>query len=138
MRKVFMIVTGVALAASLSACGKNGYDRARPDEFAVARQAPLVIPPDFALVPPQPGAARPQGGSAQTQALDAMFGGSAPRSAAENATLDAAGRTSVDPGARSTAGSPDTTVVDKGQTTRDIIAAPEGSGQDASAATPPK
>jgi len=39
-------------------------------------------------------------------------------------------------GARTTAGSPGTNVVDKGQTTRDIVAAPEGDGQDARATTP--
>lgn len=136
MRRIVIIAGGLALAASLSACGKSGYDRARPDEFAVARQAPLVIPPDFALVPPQPGAARPQDTSASSQALDAMFGGSAARSPGENATLDAAGRTSADVGARSTTGSPTTNVVDKGATTRDIVAAPEGDGKDAKASTP--
>jgi len=138
MRKLVLIATGVALVGSLSACGKNGYDRARPDEFAVARAAPLVIPPDFALVPPRPGAPRPQDTSPSAQALDALFGGSQARSASENATLDAAGRTSAEAGARSTAGSPTTNVVDKGTTTRDIIAAPEGDGQTARASTPPK
>ena len=136
MRKFLLVAGAVALTASLSACGKNGYDRARPDEFAVARQAPLVIPPDFSLVPPQPGAARPQDGTAGNQALDAMFGGSAARSAGESATLDAAGRTSADQSARTSVGSPGTNVVDKGTTTRDIVAAPEGNGRDASASTP--
>ncbi|HEX8301862.1 DUF3035 domain-containing protein [Sphingomonas sp.] len=136
MRRILLATSGVALAVSLSACTKSGYDRARPDEFAVARQAPLVIPPDFALVPPAPGAPRPQDTSPSSQAVDAMFGGSAPRSAGEQATLDAAGRTSADAGARTTVGSPGTNVVDKGATTRDIVAAPEGNGRDASTTTP--
>lgn len=137
MRKSVLIVAGLGVLTSLSACAHHGSrDRVRPDEFAVARAAPLVIPPDFALVPPSPGAPRPQDGNAQNQALDAMFGGSAARSASENATLDAAGRTSADQGARTSAGSPNTNVVDKGSTTRDIVAAPEGDGKDAKAATP--
>ncbi|MDV3458108.1 DUF3035 domain-containing protein [Sphingomonas sp. HF-S4] len=136
MRKLITVAAGLALAGSLSACGKNGYDRARPDEFAVARAAPLVIPPDFALVPPRPGAPRPQDTTPSNQALDALFGGSQARSASENAALDAAGRTVAEPGARSTAGSPTTNVVDKGSTTRDIIAAPEGDGAAARATTP--
>ena len=136
MRRIVLIASAIALTASLSACGKSGYDRARPDEFAVARQAPLVIPPDFALVPPAPGAPRPQDSSPSAQAVEALFGGSAARSPGENAALDAAGRTSADAGARSTAGSPDTNVVDKGSTTRDIVAAPEGNGREASASTP--
>lgn len=136
MRKLITLAAGVALVGSLSACGRSGFDRARPDEFAVGRQAPLVIPPDFALVPPQPGAPRPQDTAPSAQALEALFGGSQVRSAAENATLDAAGRTMTDPGARSTVGSPGTNVVDKGATTRDIVAAPQGDGQEARAATP--
>ena len=48
----------------------------------------------------------------------------------------AAGRANAAAGIRSTAGDPATEVVDKGATTRDIIAAPEGDGQDARAATP--
>lgn len=136
MRKSVLLVAGVAALASLSACGKSGYDRARPDEFAVARQAPLVIPPDFALVPPQPGAARTQGTNVQAQALDALFGGPAARSAAETGVIDqAGGAVGTSAGIRSAVGDPQTNVVDKGQTTRDIVAAPAGDGQDARATT---
>ena len=136
MRKVLIIAAGIGLVSSLSACNRGGLDRNRPDEFAVARQAPLVIPPDFSLVPPQPGAPRPQDGVGQNDALDALFGGSAARSPGESAALDAAGRTAADPAARTTASDPGTNVVDKGTTTRDIVAAPEGDGQDARASTP--
>ncbi len=134
MRKTVLIAAVSGSAILLASCGGGLLgDRKRPDEFAVARQAPLVIPPDFALRPPQPGAPRPQdaGGPSQ-QALDALFGGSAPRSASETAAVQAAGGASAaDTGIRSSAGSPDTNVVDKGSTTRDIVAAPQGDGRDA-------
>ena len=134
MRKCVPVAAGLVAVALLSGCGKRGYDRARPDEFAVARQAPLVIPPDFALVPPQPGAARPQDSAGQAQTLQALFGGNQARSAAENAALtQAGGDDATDPGIRSSVGDPETNVVDKGATTRDIVAAPEGDGQDARA-----
>lgn len=124
----------VGAAALLAGCGAGrSLDRARPDEFAVARQPPLVIPPDYALVPPQPGAARPQDAQGQTQTLDALFGGRAPRSAAETATLGEAGVDAADPGIRSSVGDPGTNVVDKGATTRAIVAAPASDGQDARA-----
>ena len=131
MRRTTIVIAGVAAASLLTACGGRRLGGSGPDVFAVARQAPLVIPPDYALVPPQPGVARPQDNNPQAQALDALFGGPAQRSAGERAVIGAAGATSADPGIRSSVGDPATTVVDKGQTTRDIVAAPEGDGQDA-------
>lgn len=133
MRKSVPILAGLACVVLLSGCGKRGYDRARPDEFAVARQAPLVVPPDFNLVPPQPGAARPQDNATQAQTLDALFGSNTQRSAAENGIVNQAGGDTADAGIRSSVGDPSTNVVDKGATTRDIVAAPEGDGQDARA-----
>ena len=122
-------------AASLASCASGGVlGRDRPDEFAVQRQAPLVIPPDFALTPPAPGAPRPAEGTAAQQALDALFGGPAPRSAVETSALQRAGH--ADQGIRSAVGDPATHTVDKGATTRAIIAAPEGDGQDAQAIIP--
>ena len=134
MRNV-LILGGAVL--SLAGCMGSSLDRDRPDEFAVARQAPLVIPPDYALVPPQPGAARPQdvGVNGQAQTLEALFGGSAPRSAAESAALTQAGATAADPGIRSSVGDPATNVVDKGAVTRDIVAAPAADGTDARTTT---
>lgn len=130
MRKTLAIAAAGMTLLALAGCGNRGYNRARPDEFAVARQAPLVIPPDFSLVPPQPGAPRPQeSGGAAAQAVDALFGAPAPRSNSETSALNAAGRESADAGVRSSAGDPQTIVVDKGSVTRDIVAAPQGDGQ---------
>jgi hypothetical protein len=122
--------------AMLAACGAGGgiFNRDRPDEFAVQRQAPLVVPPDFTLTPPAPGAPRPTEGTAAEQALEALFGGPAPRSRIETSLIDRAG--SADPSIRSTAGDTGTNTVAKGRVTRDIIAAPEGDGQSASTVIP--
>jgi hypothetical protein len=135
MRKVLFLAAGIAALGSLAACGRSGYDRARPDEFAVARQAPLVIPPDFSLVPPQPGAAPTRDAASTTQTLEALFGTNQARSPGERAALTQAGSDAADAGIRSAVGDPQTVVVDKGATTRDIVAAPEGDGQDARAST---
>jgi hypothetical protein len=132
MRK---FVAVALLGLSLAGCARSGFDRARPDEFAVARQAPLVIPPDFSLTPPQPGSARPQDAASNAQTLEALFGAQTGRSAGETAALGATGGV-AEAGVRSTVGDPQTQVVDKGATTRDIVAAPEGDGQDARASTP--
>lgn len=135
MRK---IVAGVVMLSMLGACASNGgvFGRKRPDEMSVTRAAPLVVPPDFALAPPRPGEPRPQEADSSTQALQAMFGGPAPRSDAESAALSRAGQNRAQPGIRSNTGDPGTVVADKGQTTRDIIAAPEGDGAEARAGVP--
>jgi len=130
MRKLVVVATLTATLAGLSACGSSGiFNRARPDEMQVTRQAPLVIPPDFALVPPAPGAASTVTPEASRQAMEAMFGPPAARSPAEAAALSTAGRDNALPGIRSSVGDPATNLVDKGATTRDILAAPEGGGQ---------
>ena len=137
MNRTTAILAASVLATTLSACGSNNlFSRDRPDEFAVSRQAPLVVPPDFSLTPPAPGAARPGGETTAEQTLRALFGGAAPRSATETSIIGSADGQRGDPGIRSNVGSPDTQVVDKGLVTRDIIFAPEGDGRDASAAIP--
>jgi hypothetical protein len=135
MRKLTTLTLLAAGAALLSGCGSTGIlNRDRPNEFAVQREAPLVVPPDFNLIPPQPGEPRPNEGSASQQALDALFGGPAPRSAVETSALDKAG--TADPGIRSEVGDQQTHTVDKGTLTRTIIAAPQGDGREAQAVIP--
>lgn len=136
MRNLKTLILLAGAGAMLAACGSSGgiMGRERPDEFAVQRQAPLVVPPDFNLVPPAPGAPRPAEGTASEQALDALFGGRAPRSQVETSALDRAG--TAEPGIRSTVGDPGTNTVAKGAITRDIVAAPEGDGQFAQAVIP--
>lgn len=123
----------LAGSAMLSACGSGGglFNRERPDEFAVQRQAPLVIPPDFALQPPQPGAPRPMDRSTQQQTLEALFGGPSARSDVERNTVGRAGTAA--PSIRSTVGDPQTFTVAKGDVTQDILAAPQGDGREAQA-----
>ena len=130
MRKFAALIL-VSSASLLSACGGGGglFNRDRPDEFAVQRQAPLVVPPDFSLTPPKPGAPRPADTNSQQQTLDALFGGTAPRSEVEKNTISRAGI--AVPGIRSAAGDPATNTVAKGEITRDILAAPQGDGREA-------
>ena len=135
MLKTKSLILLAAGAAMLAGCGSTGLlDRDRPDEFAVQRQAPLVVPPDFNLVPPSPGAPRPSEGTASQQALEALFGGPAPRSDIETSALDRAG--TPDAGIRTAIGDADTNTVDKGQVTQTIIAAPQGDGREAQAVIP--
>ena len=136
MNRTTAILAASILATTLSACGSNSlFSRDRPDEMMVSRQAPLVVPPDFALVPPQPGQPRPQEADSSTQALNALFGGNARVSQGEGALTAAAGGQPT-PGIRSEAGDPNTQVVNKGSATRDILKAPPSADPQANATAP--
>ena len=131
MRKLWTALVLTAAVAT-SGCGVIGKPKS-PDEFAVARNAPLIIPPDFSLAPPVAGTAGLTPGEAQQQAIDALFGGPAPRSAGEMSLLDAAGRNNAALGIRSQVWDPDTRIVDKGPTTVQILTAANSSTEVASA-----
>ena len=119
MRKAFSALALAGAALAVSACGVSRPKT--PDEFAVARNAPLIIPPDFSLAPPVAGTAGLSPTEAQQQAVDALFGGPAPRSPGEMSLLDLAGRNSAQTGIRSQVWDPDTRIVDKGRTTLQIL-----------------
>jgi hypothetical protein len=131
-----MVRAFLSLAALwlLAACGSNSVaNRDRPDEFAVGRAQPLVIPPDFALVPPRPGSPRPVEMDTRTQALEALFGPGVqlpPRSEIENRLLEGARTGQVDLMIRNHAGvlkqDSMTVGVDKGAFLRELLDAPAG------------
>lgn len=131
MHKPLLLAT---LCLGLAACGgKQGA----LDEFAVARNAPLILPPDYTLEPPRAGTISQTAGESQAQAIEALFGGTAPRSTGENAVVAAASDGARVPvGVRSNAGDPETRVIDKGADTTAVLTAPESDGTDASADTP--
>lgn len=129
-KAIFLLLPALLIAG----CKSNDIaDRKRPDEFAIGKQAPLVIPPDYALQPPRPGAPRPIGSDSQQQALEALFGPGVqlpPKSEIENKMLSDAQATRTDAGIRSTAddapGPNGTIVVDKGSFLRELLDAPAG------------
>ena len=135
MRKAFLLIVPAILTAGCSSLFGGGQQKSL-DEFAVARNAPLVIPPDYSLTPPVAGTVSMSPQEAQSQAIEALFGGPAPRSQTETSMLERAGRDPAALGIRSTAGDPDTRIVDKGQATQSILAAQPADSEIASAQTP--
>ena len=135
MKRLSHLVLAGSAAALLAGCTSGPFDRDRPDEFAVARNAPLVVPPDFALSPPRPG--DPEAGAdPRAQALQALFGGPQPRSAVESSLLQSAGADTAVLGARSVAADPETAVVNRGALVQTILQLPQGDGQEASVDAP--
>ena len=135
MRLTRLILAGSA-AALLAGCANGGpFNRERPDEFAVARNPELIVPPDFSLTPPSPGEADP-GADPRAAALQALFGGPQPRSAVEQSMLREAGVEEAALGARSVAGDPQTHVVNRGALVQTMLELPQGDGQEASVQAP--
>jgi len=132
MRKTLTVLV-LGAAATVSGCGLAGKHARTPDEFAVARNAPLIIPPDFNLAPPVAGTGVGNASGAQQQAIDVLFGGPAPRSLGEMSLLDAAGRNDAQTGIRSQVWDPNTRLVDKGPETVQILTAANSSSNVASA-----
>lgn len=132
MRSLILLT---AAAFVVTGCkSSNIADRKRPDELAVGRQAPLIIPPDFNLAPPKPGAPRPIESDSQRQALEALFGPGVrmpAKSEIENRLLSDAGASDSNSAIRNTvevSGTDQgTTVVDKGEFLREVLDAPAGS-----------
>jgi hypothetical protein len=62
----------------IAACGSMqdamGLSKRSPDEFAVVRRQPLIIPPDYGLRPPQPGEVGPQVATAGDRTRAALTG----------------------------------------------------------------
>ena len=127
MRNLVLIA---AAAAALTACGKSGRaGHNAPDELAISRNAPLVVPQDFALTPPKPGSPRPAGIDAQGAAMEALFGAGVrvpAKSPAEQQLLDRAGAGNTDPAIRSNAADPATNTVNKGAFVRELLDAAPG------------
>jgi hypothetical protein len=123
-------IVAVAAAVAVTGCAHHKErlsNRNAPDEFAISRNAPLIVPPDFALAPPKPGAPRALADDAQTNAAEALFGPGVkitPKSPAESNLLDKAGAAKPEPNIRSSAGDPETPTVNKGAFLREMLAAP--------------
>jgi len=90
-KRAIYVAPGLAFGLLLSACGGNestlqkalGYDSNGPDEMAVIKRPPLILPPDFNLRPPRAGNPETAERAASEAARETLIG-STP--SAENST----------------------------------------------------
>ena len=89
MNRRLPLLAVMALALALTGCdtirNAAGMGKQAPDEFAVLTKAPLVIPPDYNLMPPRPGAA-PTNQTEPTEAAAQTLFGNDPQTVASNIT----------------------------------------------------
>lgn len=65
---VAVLISGCSQLQSITGKGKNP-----PDEFAVVKRPPLIVPPEFELAPPDPGEPTPQDLASAAETLRALF-----------------------------------------------------------------
>ena len=99
--KFLSLALVAVLGSATSGCGIGkapGDNKNAPDEFAIATKAPLVVPPDYALIPPKPGESRPQELSPSERAREVLLGdpNAAPPTQGEQFLLRKAGALSAD------------------------------------------
>ena len=132
------LVCGVGL---LSGCANvkdaMGLAKSPPDEFAVVKKAPLVMPPDYALRPPEPGAPRPQELQPTESARLALLGDSgveaAEKTQGEELLLQSADADRADPSIRVVLNDENGKIRVKSQAFADQVIFYEPVGQSASA-----
>jgi hypothetical protein len=92
-------LSGLGLSGCQSTRSALGMTKVVPDEFAVVTQAPLVVPPDYALRPPSPGEPRPEELQPESQARLALLGqrNAEARSDGEQLLVAKAGADKADP-----------------------------------------
>ena len=83
MRAAVLAGVGLALCGCQSIRDAAGLNKKPPDEFAVLTKAPLVVPPNYNLMPPKPGAA-PTNQTQPTETAEAALFGSDPATIASN------------------------------------------------------
>lgn len=97
-RSVPFAILGLALAPLLGACGGGetvqqalGYEQRGPDEMAVIKRPPLIVPPDYNLRPPRSDDQAVAGEAASETARQTLIGttgapesGAAPGGISEN------------------------------------------------------
>ncbi len=89
IRSSHVIRAAVLAGLGLALCGCDtirdaaGMSKTPPDEFAVLTKAPLVVPPDYNLMPPKPGAA-PTNQIQPTEAAQTALFGNDPATVASN------------------------------------------------------
>lgn len=78
MRQLITLTALIAASASMTACAsaskRLGLTTTAPNEFNILTKAPLVVPPEYNLLPPRVGASSSENNYTQESARKALIG----------------------------------------------------------------
>ena len=100
-----------------------GISKHPPDEFAVVTKAPLIVPPNYNLMPPKPTVEQPREANPQAEAIQALFPDHkvAPPSQSEAMLIRKSGADETASNIRTKVGGETTEISDRGADTAKIL-----------------
>jgi len=127
MRRVSIIGLAAGAFALMGGCQSFkdalGISKHAPDEFAVVTKSPLIVPPEFNLLPPKPSIEQPRDANPQAEAIQALFPDHpvAPPSQSEAMLLKQTGANDASSDIRTKIGGESTEISNKGGDTAKIL-----------------
>jgi Protein of unknown function (DUF3035) len=125
-RTAAIVLAAGALALLCGCAGMKdalGISKHAPDEFAVVTKAPLIVPPDYNLLPPKPSVEQPRATNPQAEAIQALFPDHkvAPPSQSEALLIQQSGAAETSSNIRTKVGGESTEISDRGGDTTKIL-----------------
>jgi hypothetical protein len=100
-----------------------GISKHPPDEFAVVTKTPLIVPPEYNLMPPKPSVEQPRDADPQAEAIQALFPDHkvAVPSASEAMLIQKSGAADTSSNIRTKVGGESTEIANRGADTAKIL-----------------
>ena len=127
MRRVAIVGLAAGAFALMGGCAgfkdALGITKHPPDEFAVVTKSPLIVPPEFNLLPPKPTVEQPRNANPEADAIQALFPDHkvSPPSQSEAMLLKQTGAADTSPDIRTQVGGESTTISNQGADTGKIL-----------------
>jgi len=127
MRRVAIAGLAVGAFALMGGCASFkdalGISKHPPDEFAVVTKSPLIVPPEFNLLPPAPTVEQPRNANPEADAIQALFPDHkvSPPSQGEAMLLQRTGAADTSSDIRTKVGGESTTISKQGADTGKIL-----------------
>ena len=119
-----LLVGALAMAGGCSSFkDAMGISKHPPDEFAVVTKTPLIVPPEYNLMPPKPSVEQPRDADPQAEAIQALFPDHkvSPPSASEAMLIKKSGAGDASSNIRTKVGGESTEISERGADTAKVL-----------------